>query len=319
MKVKMDPRTVSGKLWTLGAPAVAAAVVVASAPGAAAAQERSVTEGAMTWGVKQSFRSYLASPIAHGEITTADGASRTESGTFAFSKASGNISDTGAATLSFGGSVHFTGHEGQLDFTLLNPKLQLNAAGTGTLTVTKKDADGASTNVVIADVSGSKVNVEGDKASVANLDAKLTSAGASVFAFGGRPFYPAGTALDPVSFSVTLAQPAPTSEPTTEPTTPTSEPTAPTSEPTAPTSEPTAPTSEPTAPTSEPTAPTAEPTQPSGEPTAPTAEPTSGETTTGPKVETDYEGGSTSTTYGIFAALGAALLAGGAAFARTRR
>lgn len=173
------------------------------------------------------------------------------------------------------------------------------------------------------------MNVEGDKASVANLDAKLTSAGASVFAFSGRPFYPAGTALDPVSFSVTLAKPAPTSEPTTpttepttptsEPTTPTSEPTAPTSEPTAPTSEPTAPTSEPTAPTSEPTAPTAEPTQPSGEPTAPTAEPTSGETTTGPMVQTDYEGGSNATTYGIFAALGAALLAGGAAFARTRR
>jgi hypothetical protein len=36
-------------------------------------------------------------------------------------------------------------------------------------------------------------------------------------------------------------------------------------------------------------------------------------------VQTDYEGGSNATTYGIFAALGAALLAGGAAFARTRR
>lgn len=35
--------------------------------------------------------------------------------------------------------------------------------------------------------------------------------------------------------------------------------------------------------------------------------------------QTDYEGGSNATTYGIFAALGAALLAGGVPFARTRR
>ena len=43
-----------------------------------------ITGGALTWGVKASFRNYVQGPIALGNIQTHDGASKNPDGTFNF-------------------------------------------------------------------------------------------------------------------------------------------------------------------------------------------------------------------------------------------
>lgn len=118
---------------------------------AEAAQEPvEVTGGTISWGLKSSFRNYLTSPIAHGSISAT--APATDNGTqTTFANASGSWSDEDVA-VSASGSVNFTGHDGELDVTLSNPRLR----GTGSsaqLVVDAKDSDGTNHGALaIADV-----------------------------------------------------------------------------------------------------------------------------------------------------------------------
>lgn len=82
---------------TLAAVAAAAlAVPVGAATQANAAADATASDGTLTWGVKQSFRSYIAGPIANGEITTGSGASQLSSGEFEFTSATGTVEDDGS-------------------------------------------------------------------------------------------------------------------------------------------------------------------------------------------------------------------------------
>ncbi|SEJ52374.1 HtaA domain-containing protein [Demequina mangrovi] len=151
------------------------------------------TVGRLTWGVDAGFRSYVTGPIAQGSISVT-GASAS-AGTFTFLQSGGNA-DAAAqtGTAAYAGAVTFTGHHGELDLTVANPRVRLGATG-GTLSV---EVDGVRVDFATLHLaSGSRTTLDG-AVRWANVPATLTSAGAR--AFDG--FYPAGRSLDPVTFTV---------------------------------------------------------------------------------------------------------------------
>ncbi|GAT81162.1 hypothetical protein STXM2123_1863 [Streptomyces sp. F-3] len=176
---------------------------------APAPAEGDIVDGRLTWGVKESFRTYVVGPVAKGRITTSDGASQASgNGVFTFTDATGTY-DTKAGTLSasFKGSVTFKGHPGEggyeLDLTLSNIRVVLDR-GTGTLTADVTRLGEKTQDVVLAELkAGSTALVAVDDVITLNkVTATLTAAGAEEF--GG--FYGQGTALDPVDLSVALTE-----------------------------------------------------------------------------------------------------------------
>ncbi|MFD6152548.1 HtaA domain-containing protein [Streptomyces sp. NPDC060243] len=233
-----------------------------AAPRAAGAPTITLKDGTLDWGVKESFRKYLLSPIAHGKITTGDGATQADgNGPFTFTGGSGTY-DTGShgTHTAFNGSVRFEGHEGVLDIELSDLQVTTTTTGGGISADVTNVADGKSTtdqDVVIADLSldGIRPGTGAGGAMVfTDIPATLTADGSKAF----QGFYQAGAALDAATLSVTADSGKPSEEPTTGPT---DEPT------TGPTDEPTGkPTDEPSGkPSEEPSGKPSE--EPSGEPT----------------------------------------------------
>lgn len=236
---------------TLGATALAL-------PGAFAADAPSgppasigLKDATLDWGVKESFREYLLSPIAQGKITVGDGARQAAgNGPFTFSGGTGTYdTSTHGTRTSFGGSVHFEGHEGVLDITLTDVKVTTTTTGGGISADVTTVEDGKSTtddDVVLADLALTGIRPgsgAGGAMVYQDVPATLTARGADAF----QNFYRAGAELDAATLSVT---PDTAEPPTGEPTDPTGEPTGkPTGEPTGePTQEPTeAPTGSPSA------------------------------------------------------------------------
>jgi LPXTG-motif cell wall-anchored protein len=189
------------------AAAATALMLVGVTPVAASASTEAdvdVTEGALDWGVKESFRAYVVSPIAAGEIEVLDGASRNSDGTFHFAGGTGTVGG-GNGALAFAGAVRFTGHDGTLEVIISNPAVQIDGTdGSLIADVSSLSLDGELAefpDVVLAalDLSGASLEPDSEGVvSVAGVAATLTEAGAP--AFGG--FYEAGEALDPVSFAV---------------------------------------------------------------------------------------------------------------------
>lgn len=81
------------------------------------------------WGVKESFRNYVTGPIAHGEIAT-DLA--TSDGAFVWSDGQYSA-ENGTTTVSFDGTVQFTGHGGILEIGISNPRIVTEDDGEGTI------------------------------------------------------------------------------------------------------------------------------------------------------------------------------------------
>lgn len=171
--------------------------------------ETPVARGTLTWGVKESFRSYIVGPIASGSISVADGATRSGS-LFAFPQSSSDVDGT-TGTAGYSGSVRFTGHSGALDLTLSNPSVRLTGASTATLVV---DAQGISLEgapidlkaVDLADLALPASTSSDGVTTWTSAPATLTAAGAE--AFSG--FYQAGDAIDPVTFTVGASTGTPT-------------------------------------------------------------------------------------------------------------
>lgn len=197
----------------LGAAALSAVALtpVAFAATAASADEPGsaceATGGELTWGVKESFRSYISGTIANGEWQTSDGASY-ETPEFAFGEANGGIdATTGEGSVSFAGTVLFTGHDGVLNLILANPTIEFVGDGSARLLLDTKSNNAQGELVVdeeqvavgkidaVGDVDPSNGSLEVDAAPVV-----LTAEGAE--AFSG--FYATGESLDPVSLSVQL-------------------------------------------------------------------------------------------------------------------
>jgi hypothetical protein len=95
-----------------------------------------VTDGALDWGVKASFRNYILGPIANGTIEASAGADSIGE-LFRFPATGGNYdSDAGTLDATFAGTVRFSGHvvggSPLLDLTVSDPRVVLGPDG-GTL------------------------------------------------------------------------------------------------------------------------------------------------------------------------------------------
>lgn len=155
---------------------------------------QAVDGATLTWGVKQSFVSYVNGPIAKGSASIA-----WRSGSGAFN------TDEGIGRVAFGGAASFSGHSGLLDLTISNPVIQVTGARTATLSayVQSKGYGGTPSvdgRVVLANLTLPAATTGGGAISWEAAAATLTADGAA--AFGG--FYSAGESLDAVSFSFPL-------------------------------------------------------------------------------------------------------------------
>ncbi|MBD7919557.1 HtaA domain-containing protein [Cellulomonas sp. Sa3CUA2] len=160
---------------------------------------RSVSGASLTWGVRDSFRTYVAGPVARGTITPS-GVSGT--GPWTWSGGSGRFNPDGpAGAAAWSGRVAFSGHNGTLALTIADPRVQVTSATSAVLTATVTNADGTSrvTLATLALSAGQRTVGDG-RVAYSGVPATLTAAGATGFA----GFYTAGEALDPVSFTLPL-------------------------------------------------------------------------------------------------------------------
>ena len=200
----------------LGVLALAAALAVGAptAPTAPAAAECAVTDATMTWGFKESFRSYISGTIANGDWSVADGATYTTPN-FGWTNGTGTIFD-GDGDVGFRGSIEFTGHGGILDTTVANPRLQFTGWSNATLVMdvagtTQQGAAVDAKAVKFAAVDLSAAQYREGAVTIKDAPVTLTTAGAAAFGT-----YPAGERLDPVTISFT-ADPACTVAPPSRP------------------------------------------------------------------------------------------------------
>ncbi|MEB4615468.1 HtaA domain-containing protein, partial [Leucobacter sp. M11] len=168
------------------------------------AAECTVTDTVLTWGVKESFRSYIDT-IAKGTATP-DGEGVTyETPNYIWAPGSGTVSNHGdAASIAQTGTVHFEGHEGVLQLFVANPSLEIVSAEEAYLrldlkstTPTGEEAiDEQQVRAVELDIAG-RLSADGVALTFDAAPGKLTPEGAK--AFGG--FYAAYDEMDPVTLT----------------------------------------------------------------------------------------------------------------------
>ncbi|WP_314928883.1 HtaA domain-containing protein [Rothia mucilaginosa] len=169
-------------------------------------QEQGASDGTIKsanlgWGVRDSFRNYVRGGIANGSWEL-NGTSYS-SDAFNWSNGTGTFKG-GKGSISFSGSVRFTGHHGVLDTTIANPRLEINGnSGTLYATMNSNDPSGKATNygeVALLNVDLSGLQSSADAVSVNGAATALTAEGAKAFA----GFYDAGKDMAPLSFSAAI-------------------------------------------------------------------------------------------------------------------
>lgn len=169
-------------------------------------QEQGASDGTIKsanlgWGVRDSFRNYVRGGIANGSWEL-NGTSYS-SDAFNWSNGTGTFKN-GKGSISFSGSVRFTGHHGVLDTTIANPRLEINGnSGTLYATMNSNDPSGKATNygeVALLKVDLSGLQSSADAVSVNGAATTLTAEGAKAFA----GFYDAGKDMAPLSFSAAI-------------------------------------------------------------------------------------------------------------------
>ncbi|WP_017580898.1 HtaA domain-containing protein [Nocardiopsis valliformis] len=172
-----------------------------------------VHNGRADWGVKESFRSYIVGNIAKGEISTSDGASKNDDGTFAFTDGSGTVNlDESVAEIDFGGTVLFEGHvyggaDPLLYMTVSDPRVEIDGAeGTLYADVVSKSLSNEEL-LTYEDVAFADLDLSGVEYELAEgvlswdpIPAALTADGVPAFA----DFYAAGEQLDPITLTVSV-------------------------------------------------------------------------------------------------------------------
>jgi large repetitive protein len=202
--------------------AMLVAVFVPATP-AAASTDCSVTAGDLSWGFKESFRSYISGTIANGEWSVADGATY-ETPLFGFTRATGSY-DSGVGEISFAGSITFTGHDGILNTTVANPAIRFVDADTAYLML---DVSGTTQQgEAVAEQAVKFVRLDLPAATVTGSTVTFTAAAAELTTDGSAAFgtYEADEPFDPVTVSLTTEAgcadvPLPINEDATPPTSP---------------------------------------------------------------------------------------------------
>ncbi|WP_062385166.1 HtaA domain-containing protein [Demequina iriomotensis] len=154
----------------------------------------------LVWGVKSSFRSYIAGAgtISVSSPATDDGAATT----FPFTAGD-------EASGAFAGAVIFDAHGGALHLEIADPSVSVSGT-TGTLSAT---VGGTPIPVATLDLSGVAPTVASGLVTFTGVPAVLTAQGAAAFVS-----YPTGTAMDPVTFSLPAGDTTtPETDPTDEP------------------------------------------------------------------------------------------------------
>ncbi|MBH0109524.1 HtaA domain-containing protein [Salinibacterium sp. NG22] len=156
-----------------------------------------VTDAAITWGLKESLRSYISGTIANGEWAVSDGATY-ETPNFGWTAGSGQL-DAGSGTLAFDGSLRLTGHDGILDTTLTGLEIVFDGSTTANLVfdVFGTTQEGLPVNesaVEFATIDVSGITVADGVATLAGAPVVLTEAGSEAFGT-----YPAGEEFDPIT------------------------------------------------------------------------------------------------------------------------
>lgn len=169
-------------------------------------QEQGASDGTIKsanlgWGVRDSFRNYVRGGIANGSWELNGTSSSSDA--FNWSNGTGTFKG-GKGSISFSGSVRFTGHHGILDTTIANPRLEINGnSGTLYATMNSNDPSGKATNygeVALLKVDLSGLQSSADAVSVNGAATTLTAEGAKAFA----GFYDAGKDMAPLSFSAAI-------------------------------------------------------------------------------------------------------------------
>ncbi|MFT4084740.1 MAG: HtaA domain-containing protein [Nocardioides sp.] len=194
----------------LAALAVATGLLLVAPTPSASADTADITDGSLSWGVRTSFRTYMANG---GTIDVGDGASVNDDGTYDFPVSSGSYDSTeGTTTVDFGGSVHFykyaSGDIYLLDLTISNPTVVISADEQTLYADVVSREYGKSTSDLVDYGTIEVATLGATESDVATDDGVTTWSGLEAYlsedavdAFGG--FYSAGSALDPVSFSYT--------------------------------------------------------------------------------------------------------------------
>lgn len=165
----------------------------------------------LTWGVKESFRSYVTGPVADGTVTPGGGVT-VDGDAFVFPAVDGAEGAPDAFAAGFEGSVQFVGHGGALDLTVADVRVEVDgASGTLVADVASKSLDDEEIveypAVELADLDLTAVTPTeaGGFLTWTGVPATLTGEGEPAFA----DFYDAGTALDPLTITLPEAE-APT-------------------------------------------------------------------------------------------------------------
>lgn len=175
--------------------------------------KKRMTSGNLSWGLRDSFTSYIRGSIAKGGWNL-NGVSW-DGGAFNFPLAGGTYNtSTKHGTLYYSGSIHFYGHSGVLNLTMSNPAIEINGnSGDLYMTVNGTDMSGNNVNlgrVHFASISFGGVYANDSSFSFDGASVTLSSSGAQAFA----GFYSAGEGLDSMSSDATMV-PATACDPVT--------------------------------------------------------------------------------------------------------
>lgn len=194
----------------IGAAVTAAPVAATAAPATAQANGSCTVQSAeMTWGVKESFRSYISGSIANGEWTVSDDM-RYETPDFIWNQVEGAFSETlDEGRIAFTGAVHFTGHGGAMELDLADPVIEFAGDDTAYLLLSMGATDTANTGgeAATSEVRAAKIDLtgvvaaEGGDLEIVSAPTRLTAEGADAFN-GEYGSYVSGEELDPVSLTV---------------------------------------------------------------------------------------------------------------------
>jgi hypothetical protein len=161
----------------------------------------------ITWGFKESFRSYLSGNIAKGGWETTGNISYTTP-YFTLTGSNGYLNSEGDRGEVTGfGRIDFTGHDGFLDQRISGPKFVIETPSRGALyfAVSGDTQEGVSVNeasVRFAEVNIQRYSVDPGAGlwAVVSAPVVLTEAGAAAFGT-----YPAGTSMDPIDIQIRVS------------------------------------------------------------------------------------------------------------------
>lgn len=188
-----------------------------------------VENAQLTWGVKESFRSYISGSIANGTWEVSDDM-RYETPSFIWSKVTATVDPShDSGSFAFAGAIRFTGHDGAMKLDVSDPVIDIAGddvslllrVGSSDLTA---GAEGTveATQVRAAKIDAAALSAGDGKIALTDAAVRLTADGAKALN-GEYGSYVSGEELDPISMTAAVTGCELTSHEATAPSEPTDE------------------------------------------------------------------------------------------------